>query len=284
MAMFELQPVCEKLQPYISFYYEMKWESKDYDNGIREVVLPSGKAFMVFQYEGRFRGSIFNEERLVPKFYTIGQQSTTYTIFSDFKTLGLIGVAFKPTGLKHLFDADVPSLTNTPTDSALLFDEDLTSFETLFFNETQTKDRLVLIEQLLLNKLGNKKFKKCFIDISIDLMNESLGCEPISTFYKKLNVSERYFQKKFKNMVGVTPSIYNRIIRFNHLFSEYDLQNKNNYPILSALFNYYDVSHFRKDFKKYCGEIPQKFHLEKFKFIKEAFVKNPIFLNGTARV
>ncbi len=277
--MFALHPVCEKLQPYVSFFYEIKWKSKHYDNGIREVVLPSGKAFVVFQYEGRFRGTIFNEERLVPKFYTIGQQSTNYIIFSDFKTMGLIGVAFKPTGLKHLFDVDIPSLTNTPVDSALLFGEDLQTFEIAFDAERQTKNRLALIERLLLDKLGDNIFKNTFIDVSIDLMNESLGCAPISTITKKLNVSERYFQKKFKHMVGVSPSVYNRIIRFNHLFSEFDVHDKNNYPILSALYNYYDLSHFRKDFKKYCGEIPKKFHLEKFNFIREAFVKNPIFLN-----
>ncbi len=56
--MFTLFPVTKKLQPYNSFFYDMKWESKDYDNGISEVILPSGKAFMVFQYAGRFKVSI----------------------------------------------------------------------------------------------------------------------------------------------------------------------------------------------------------------------------------
>lgn len=279
--MFNLFPVCEKLQPYISFFYEMKWESKDYENGIREVILASGKAFMVFQYEGRFRGTIFNKETKVPKFYTIGQQTSNYAIFSDFDTMGLVGVAFKPTGLNHFFGLDISKLTNTPTDTFQLFTENIKSFETVFDKQQQTENRIALVEELLLAELGTKKFKKTFIDVSIDLMDESLGCKSISSIVKKLNVSERYFQKKFKQIVGVAPSVYNRIVRFNHLFSEFDVNEKNNYPILSTLFNYYDLSHFRKDFTKYCGEAPQKFHLEKFKFITEAFVKHPIFLNQT---
>ncbi|WP_423999459.1 DUF6597 domain-containing transcriptional factor [Maribacter sp. IgM3_T14_3] len=283
MAMFELHPVCEKLQPYISFYYEMKWERKDYNNGIHEVVLPSGKAFMVFQYEGRFRGIIFNQEIDVPKFYTIGQQTSNYAIFSDFDTMGLVGVAFKPTGLNHFFGLDISKLTNTPTDSFQLFTENIKSFETVFDKQQQTENRIALVEELLVAELGTKTFKKTFIDISIDLMDESLGCKSISSIIKKLNVSERYFQKKFKQIVGVAPSVYNRIVRFNHLFSEYDAHDLDNNAKLSSLFNYYDLSHFRKDFKKYCGAAPKKFHLERFKFINQAFVKNPIFLNQTVQ-
>jgi len=279
--MFTLFPVTKKLQPYISFFYEMKWESKDYDNGIREVILPSGKAFMVFQYEGRFRGTIHDQERFVPKYYTIGQQSSNYTVFSDHKAMGLIGAAFKPTGLHKLFNVDVSTFTNIPTDSTLILGKDIQSFETLFEAEKQTQKRVGLIENLLLEKVGDKKFNSNFVDVSIDLMNASLGCSPISSIIKKLNVSERYFQKKFKSMVGIVPSAYNRIIRFNNMFSELDAHNENDYRILSALFHYYDSSHFRKDFKKYCGEIPKQFHLDKFEFIKEAFVKNPIFLNSS---
>jgi len=279
--MFTLFPVTKELQPYVSFFYEMKWESKDYANGISEVILPSGKAFMVFQYAGRFRGSIQDEERFVPKYYTIGQQSSNYTVFSDYKTMGLIGAAFKPTGLHNLFNVDVSTFTNIPTDSTSLFGKDLKTFESLFEAEKQTQKRVTLIENLLLEKVGDKKFNTNFVDVSIDMMNASLGCGTISSVTKKLNVSERYFQKKFKLMVGIAPSVYNRIIRFNNLFSELDVHNENDYRILSALFRYYDSSHFRKDFKKYCGEIPKKFHLDKFDFVKEAFVKNPIFLNNT---
>jgi AraC-like DNA-binding protein len=258
----------------------MKWESKDYDNGIREVILPSGKAFMVFQYAGRFRGTIHDQELFVPKYYTIGQQSSNYTVFSDHKTMGLIGAAFKPTGLHKLFNVDVSTLTNIPTDSTSLFGKDIQSFETLFEAEKKTENRVGLIENLLLGKLGDKEFQDNFVDVSIAMMNTSLGCGPISPIIKKLNVSERYFQKKFKLMVGIAPSAYNRIIRFNNLFSELDANNANDYRILSALYHYYDSSHFRKDFKKYCGEIPKQFHLDKFEFIKEAFVKNPIFLDS----
>lgn len=276
--MFTTYPVTKKLQPYISFYYDLNWERKDYENDIRETVLPSGKGFMVFQYKGRFRGMMDNEEQFVPKYYTIGQQTKTYTLFSDHETNALTGVAFKPTGLYHMFGQNMALLANSTMDSKTVLGSDLTHFETSYEKESRTEKKVNMVEQLLLNQLEDKKYVPSFIDIAIDMMNRSLGCEPITKVTKKLNVSERYFQKKFKEIVGITPSEYNRIVRFNNLFSQFDTEDQNNYKTLVALFNYYDLAHFSKDFKKYCGETPKKFHLDKFKFVKEAFIKNPIFL------
>ena len=276
--MFTTYPVTKKLQPYVSFYYDLNWKRKDYENDIRETVLPSGKGFMVFQYKGRFRGMMDNEEQFVPKYYTIGQQTKTYTLFSDHETNSLTGVAFKPTGLYHMFGQNMALLANSTMDSKTVLGSDLTHFETSYEKESRTEKKVNMVEQLLLNQLEDKKYVPSFIDIAIDMMNRSLGCEPITKITKKLNVSERYFQKKFKEMVGITPSEYNRIVRFNNLFSQFDAEDQNNYKTLVALFNYYDLAHFSKDFKKYCGETPKKFHLDKFKFVKEAFIKNPIFL------
>ena len=276
--MFTTYPVTKKLQPYVSFYYDLNWKRKDYENDIRETVLPSGKGFMVFQYKGRFRGMMDNEEQFVPKYYTIGQQTKTYTLFSDHETNSLTGVAFKPTGLYHMFGQNMALLANSTMDSKTVLGSDLTHFETSYEKESRTEKKVNMVEQLLLNQLEDKKYVPSFIDIAIDMMNRSLGCEPITKITKKLNVSERYFQKKFKEMVGITPSVYNRMVRFNNLFSQFDTEDQNNYKTLVALFNYYDLAHFSKDFKKYCGETPKKFHLDKFKFVKEAFIKNPIFL------
>ena len=276
--MFTTYPVTKKLQPYVSFYYDLNWKRKDYENDIRETVLPSGKGFMVFQYKGRFRGMMDTKEQFVPKYYTIGQQTKTYTLFSDHETTALSGVAFKPTGLYHMFGQNMALLANSPMDSKTVLGSDLTHFETSYEKESRTEKKVNMVEGLLLNQLEDKKYVPSFIDIAIDMMNRSLGCEPITKITKKLNVSERYFQKKFKEMVGITPSEYNRIVRFNNLFSQFDAEDQNNYKTLVALFNYYDLAHFSKDFKKYCGETPKKFHLDKFKFVKEAFIKNPIFL------
>ena len=185
--MFTTYPVTKKLQPYVSFYYDLNWERKDYENDIRETVLPSGKGFMVFQYKGRFRGMMDTKEQFVPKYYTIGQQTKTYTLFSDHETTALSGVAFKPTGLYHMFGQNMALLANSPMDSKTVLGSDLTHFEISYEKESRTEMKVNMVEGLLLNQLEDKKYVPSFIDIAIDMMNRSLGCEPITKITKKLS-------------------------------------------------------------------------------------------------
>ena len=70
-------------------------------------------------------------------------------------------------------------------------------------------------------------------------------------------------------MVGITPSSYKRIVRFNYMFAEIQLDSPIDYQSLSALSNYYDFPHFSRDFKRYCGVCPSKFHIDKFNFLQE---------------
>lgn len=87
-------------------------------------------------------------------------------------------------------------------------------------------------------------------------------------------MSPRYFQKKFKEVIGIQPSVFCRITRFNFLFSEMNTKT-NDFSTLSILYNYYDLSYFSKDFKRYCGSAPSKFYLEKFEFLNQVFINNP---------
>ncbi|MGB5555905.1 MAG: AraC family transcriptional regulator [Flavobacteriaceae bacterium] len=276
--MFNTYPVSKHLRPYVSFFYDFDWDEKDYENGIKELILPSGQGFMVFQTHGRFRGLLGSVEVPVPQYYTIGQQTRTYTLFTNHEKLGIIGAALTPTGIYKLFGICMEDMVNRPTPTRNLFGSDFDLFCKEFENIKGIKERITLIEKLLETRLDKVTVANSIVDLSIDLMNKSLGCLPINHISKSLNISLRYFQKKFKEIVGVSPSVYNRIVRFNNLFSEYDLKTSTDYKVISALFEYYDYSHFHRDFKKYCGETPKAFHIEKFNFIKEAFVNNPIFL------
>jgi len=276
--MISTYPPSEALQPYVSFFYDFKWEAKDYDNGIKEYALPSGKGFMVFQNKGRFYGSWGNEVVKVPKYYTIGQQITTYTLLSDFDVMEITGVAFTPTGLYNMFGMDMTLMVNSLLETEEIIGKEFSSFKNAYETARLPKERIDIIEQMLLNCLDGKVHTGSIVDMAITMMHASLGCTAIKDISAKLNVSQRYFQKKFKLNVGVSPSVYNRIIRFTYLFSEFDLDGQSDYQTLSALYNYYDFSHFYRDFTKYCGETPKKFHIDKFNFIKEAFISNPIFL------
>lgn len=72
-------------------------------------------------------------------------------------------------------------------------------------------------------------------------------------------LSQRQFECKFIEQVGVSPKLYSRIIRLN-----YALQVKVTRPHLSWTdvtyeAGYFDQMHLVKDFKSLAGETPARF-------------------------
>lgn len=65
--------------------------------------------------------------------------------------------------------------------------------------------------------------------------------------------SERTLERMFNEEVGASPSLFIRLIRFNFIVREIEQGNE---PISDLIrkYNYYDQSHFERDFKIFLGQ------------------------------
>lgn len=267
--MFEIYAPSEILQPYIAFLYTLNCKKSNYEDKISEFCLPSGFGHMGFHLYGSFYIVQNNDKQELERFYTVGQQSQSYYFNSDSDMVDLIGVTFQPTGLWHFFGVNMPSITDKAIATNSLLKNDIQTFIEKFDSKQESFKRIKLIDDLLINELSSVQPQLNVIDSAIENINETYGCCSISELTKNLGISERYFQKMFKKIIGITPTAYKRIVRFKFMFSKI----KPNIPIdckaLSVLHNYYDFPHFSKDFKRYCGACPSKFDIDKFKFLQE---------------
>lgn len=274
--MLKIIPPAKELSPFVAYYYIARLDQGTNGSPVKELCLPSGYAFMGFQTLGRCK-YIFKGHNIVPeRFYTSGQLTQKYFVFSDDPAIAIVGVAFKPTGLWHLFGLELSSLVDKVMPTTQLFDDALEEFTKRFDAADSPHVRKEYVEKLLMDQKEKVSPSLNLIDIAVKEIHENQGCRLLKDIAAKLNVSDRYFQKMFKTMVGIVPSVYSRIVRFNYLFSEMQSDGPQDYKSLAALFNYYDFPHFSKDFKRYCGESPSKFHVDKFHFLKEFMIHTPI--------
>lgn len=99
-----------------------------------------------------------------------------------------------------------------------------------------------------------------------DKWSESTAAQEIISFiYKQdglLNLedlldafpqSKRTMERVFSTWVGVPPYRFIKLVRFNFVIREF-MENKKPLPQLISDYNYYDHSHFEKDFKKFMGQ------------------------------
>ncbi len=277
--MFKLYPPSRLLQPYIAYYYVIILDKENYDGPIKEICLPSGYCHIAFQLKGRCYTLQNNELQKLSGFYIAGQSTRHYCINSGSEIVEKFGIAFKPTGLYHFFRLDMPSIANKAWSPQCSLKNYFHQFRERLEVEQTDKSRIELTDNILIKKLLDIKPQLNLIDSSIPIIMGSRGCQSIKETAFKLRVGERYLQKNFKRMVGVAPSIYKRIVRFNHIFLEMKANTSTSYKSLAALFNYYDFSHFSKDFKDYCGVCPSEFHLHNCSFLQEFLEKSSSIVN-----
>ena len=277
--MFKSYTPSEILQPYIAFLYTLKCKKSDYEDKISEFSLPSGFGHMGFHLCGSFYIVQNNKKQALERFYTVGQQSQSYYINSDSDMVDFYGVTFQPTGLWHFFGLDQPSITDKSIATASLLKNNIQSFTEEFDSKQESIKRIKLIENLLVNELSSVQPQLNVIDSAIQRINETYGCCSIAELISNLGISERYFQKNFKKMVGITPTAYKRIVRFNFIMGEIRKDTQIDCKGLCTFYNYYDFSHFSSDFKKYCGVCPSKFHMDKFKFLQELTNSEALLIN-----
>ena len=75
--------------------------------------------------------------------------------------------------------------------------------------------------------------------------------------------SERTLLRKFKEGVGVTPKVFQRLARFERTLRSLMLGRAHSYLPLALAGGYYDQAHFSKEFKRLVGETPQAYLMPK---------------------
>ncbi len=242
-----------------------------------DLLMPSGTGIMAFHLAGRYEVEAYSfYSGPLPKDYLIGQQTVSYRLKVWQEDADIFGIALHPMTVWRLTGISAAAFANRPTPLRSLFSE---KYSTRFEQIEKAKDfeeRCKIATALLEEFKANIDLKNTLVNYALELIFGKKGCISTRELCKELHVSERHLQHLFRQQVGVSPLQYARITRFNALFVEFTrTEAPRDLAFLTSFYNYYDSSHFFKDFKAYSGEAPSKFHLEKFTLLKELVENEP---------
>ncbi|MCS4303408.1 helix-turn-helix transcriptional regulator [Chryseobacterium sp. BIGb0232] len=167
--------------------------------------------------------------------------------------LDQICIVFQPSALRVFTDESYENLMLSET----VFDE-IFPFERNFLDEIfdmpDFAKRADALEILLCENLKDNipyKIKEALILIN---NNEFLSIDELS---KNLKISETTLFRLFKNNLGQNPKSYLKTIRFRNVLNDI-LKPRNSLTGIAYQNQYYDQSHFIKDFKNLTGFAPNK--------------------------
>lgn len=162
-------------------------------------------------------------------------------------------MVFKPQGLSTLLNTRPIDLNDGSVELSEFSRENIG--EQLLDARTQ-RERVVRLSEFLRTRIDRSGREDDLVTESLRVIHRQIRSIRVPQLLKRLNVSERQFERRFIRSVGVSPHKYIRIGRFQ---AAVRLIKANRFERLSDLaceLNYVDQSHFIKDVKAFSGYTP----------------------------
>jgi AraC-like DNA-binding protein len=241
------------LQDYIRYYWVLESDCSDAQSKSFKT-MADGCPGLIFQQPDK--GILYQNNKALPGIFLYGQATTHAEIRINGK-FSTIGIYFYPNALKSIFGLNAEELTDTCTDLDLLAAQHGFYLSEQLSNAATAMDQVNIISNYLLFQIRkNNHCTDTSIQYALSHIIQTKGTVSLKDLQKQLQLSERSFERRFKQYVGITPKLFSRISRFQASLGQ--LRN-NEYDKLSDIAfgnDYADQSHFIRSFKEFAGCSP----------------------------
>lgn len=221
-----------------------------------ERLYPCGETQILFHYGTPFLTLENNNRSRQPQSIICGQMTKYQDIIAD-SAAGLIGIVFHPYSLytiSHIPSDELSDASLSLTDINRIFKP----LENRIRDARSTKERISIIEEFLNKRvLISNLVHFNIMKESSSLLSHSNSGIRIKQLAEHFSMSERQYERIFKDFVGVPPKTFSELMRFKKSF--YVIKSTSNGAYAANASGYYDQPQFVKSFKKYSGYTPGEF-------------------------
>ncbi|MBO6607036.1 helix-turn-helix domain-containing protein [Psychroserpens sp.] len=251
----------------IEEYYQLSFSNGSIP--FESTILPQGFTHITHLYFGDQK-AIINENKTILKDTIIsGQFSRSYHFKCNSEAMSF-GMSFHPTALYKLLNTNISKLDNKHLNLKTFHPKFEKKISTIFNDFTTAEDMVNRLNtffnslDLTINKTTDT------IDKVIQLIQNKEGLLNVSEILEEINLSQKTLETQFKKVVGLTPGKYIRLYRFIKLMKRYENQELEIKDLI-YMFDYYDRSHFAKDFKLFMNESPSSYFKKDYPLLKAVF-------------
>ncbi len=253
---FSLTPIPKHLQPYVECIRTMHYDA---ESSLAINVMLNGLPGIVFQHhEGASPiDNITTRSGMLtsmPTLYVYGQMTQPGVMNHKPTPFTSTQIVLKPHGLQTLLGVNASVLTNAVVDLAEFSAEDLNP---QLIDTRYQPDRIGLLLDYLSARLEGVKSRDMLVEQSLWLIQQRTATITIRDLLETLNISERQFEKRFTQTVGITPHFYMRIRRFNEAIRLMKTGSFDRLTEVAYRLNFHDQSHFIRDIKAFADLTPK---------------------------
>jgi AraC-like DNA-binding protein len=228
------------------------------EEGVAIKVFPNGLPGIVFQHDN---GHSALENIITPSHTSYVPTSFLYGPGIEPSTMNFkkgsyasIQVVFKPQALNTLLGLNASALTNGFAELNEFSTEDL---DLQLMEASDNEKRVALLIDFLLAKFNQAQSRDKLVEESLHLIHQNITSIDVRHLLKCLAISERQFERRFSQTVGIAPQAYIRVKRFNEAIRLMKTRQYGKLTDIAYALNFHDQSHFIRDVKALSGLTPR---------------------------
>jgi AraC-like DNA-binding protein len=243
----------------LAAYVEKIWYCDGYQGAHRKnLVLPNGRFQLVISLaEGPLRapGGPMGESGEIASSLILGIRSHFCVI--DTATLkSAMGVLFWPAGARAFFDGPADSFYNENVPLDLIWGSTASELRDHLREASAAAEKFHVLETALLERMNKRLELHAGVLYALGRFARVPHIRSVVEVAREAGLSRRRFAQLFREQVGLTPKLYCRLHRFQHVVRQISQGVPVDWADLALAGGYCDQAHLANEFRHFSGMSP----------------------------
>lgn len=171
----------------------------------------------------------------------------------------MITVVFRPGMLHRLTGIPMQELVNKQIDLEAVFPEETRAVVSRLNSSDSSKEMINHIETYIFSLIRKTKKEETPSDGVFQLLLNTPGRYSLDWLAAQAYLSPRQLERKFQHYIGVSPKLFNRIVRFDQSFRLRLKNTDEDWLGIAMACGYHDYQHMAKEYKEFVNASPNQF-------------------------
>jgi len=198
-----------------------------------------------------------------------GQYTSIINRSSAHNEIMMIIVVFNPGCLYRLTGIPAHLLQDQDLDLEDVFPKEAKLVNELLRSSNNYEEMIGIIEEFLWLLINKTKIEYTRFDKIFNFMTTNSEKQSLDWLASQACLSNRQFERKSNEYIGVSPNLYARIVRFHQSFLLYNYNPKTDWLSIAVECGYYDYQHLVKDYKDFVCATPNQFFRQNSKSLEK---------------
>ncbi len=251
----------------LSAFIECYWTAYSDKPPFQEIesLIPDGTIELMFNFGDDYSQIRQGQKELVNGSHIIGIRKTSLQI-SQTSMQNFFSIRFKPGGIYPFFKEPVHEYANAFNPLEEILGNTYKQTEMQLQEATSVTEQISIIENWLFKRFNTSKEYQFVANGIKELLN--LNELSVKLLVKRMGSNYKTIERKFKQVMGLSPSEFIKIKRFNQAVLAMYACRFNSLTQIAYETGYYDQSHFIREFKDLTNFTPRDFLKEQFTIVK----------------